>query len=121
MYKQASQNKLRFQTEKGLLTVEQLWDLPLTVLDRTTIKLADEFKISGKKSFLETKSKKDKSIKLQFDIVLDILNTKVEIRDAEKNETADKQHNAKIDAIIATKQDEALGSKSIKELEKLRR
>lgn len=121
MYKQASKDKIRFQTEKGLLTVEQLWDLPFTVLDRTAIQLSDEFKASGKKSFLEPKSKKDKAIKLQFDIVLDILTTKMDERDAEKSENLDKQHNAKIDAIIAQKQDEDLAGKSIKDLEKMRR
>lgn len=121
MYKQASKEKIRFQTEKGLLTVEQLWDLPFTVLDRTAIQLAEEFKMSGKKSYLEPKSKKDKAIKLQFDIVLDVLQTKMDERDAEKSETVDKQHNAKIDAIIATKQDENLGKKSIRELERMRR
>ena len=121
MYKQASKNKLRFDTEKGSLTVEQLWDLPMTVLDRTAMALQGAYKISGKKSFLEARSQKDKELKLKFNIVLDILTTKVEDNAAIRDAEGTKQHNAKIDAIIATKQDTALSEMSIEDLEKQRR
>ena len=81
-FKLASQQKLRFQTNKGLLSVEQLWDLSLEDLDALAVSLETEHKESGKKSFLVKTSAKDKTAKLRFDVVLDVLNTKVEAEQA---------------------------------------
>lgn len=119
MYKEASKQKLRVQTKRGLLSIEQLWDLSLTELDALAVTLEEEYKDSKGKSFLDTKSKKDKNIKLQFDIVLDILNTKVEDKEANQKATETKEHNQKILGIIKKKQDTELAEKSIEELEKM--
>lgn len=121
MYKQASKQKLRIETERGPLSVEQLWDLPLAVLDRTAQALNDLYKKSGKKSYLVSSSRKDKTLKLKFDIVLDVLTTKVDDNAAIRDKDADKQHNAKIDALIAQKQDDMLKEMSIEDLEKKRK
>lgn len=119
IYKEASKLKLRIQTTKGSLNVEQLWGLSLTELDALAVSLEEAYKNSKSKSFLDKKTDKDKIIKLQFDIVLDVLNTKVEEKDAAKKEAEDKEHNQKILSIIKEKQDEDLKGKSIKELEKM--
>jgi len=63
------------------------------------------------------KSEKDKAVKLKFDIVLDILNTKVEIAEAAKVQAETKAHNTKILELIASKKDDELKNKSIKQLE----
>lgn len=116
-FKLASQQKLRFQTNKGLLSVEQLWDLTLQELDVLAVSLETEHKESSKKSFLVKTSTKDKIAKLRFDIVLDILNTKIEDEQAALAEKERKAHNEKIIAIIADKKDESLKGMSIKQLE----
>ena len=118
MYKKASRLKLRFLTEKGPLSVEQLWDLPMTVLDRTAIALEKEYKDSGKKSFLAVKSKKDKEIKLKFDIVIDILNSKIDESKIASEAAGVKEHNQKILAKIAEAKDKELDDLSVEELEK---
>ena len=117
MYKQANKEKLRIQTTKGLLSIEQLWDLSVNDLDVLAVSLENEFKESGKKSFLVAKSVKDKTTKLKFDIVLDILTTKVEEANAISEAKEIKAHNNKIIELIAEKQDESLKGKSIKQLE----
>lgn len=119
MYKEASRLKLRFQTNKGLVSVEQLWELSLTELDSLAVSLEDEYKNSKGKSFLATKSRKDKTKKLMFDIVLDILTTKVEENEVAKNAAADKAHNQKILELIKNKQEDELKGKSVEELEKM--
>ncbi len=116
-FKEASKQKLRFQTSKGLLSVEQLWDLSLTDLDTLAVSLETEHKESGKKSFLDTKSVKDKTAKLRFDVVLDVLTTKVEEQNALAEAKEIKEHNNKIIELIAEKKDESLKGKSIKQLE----
>ena len=119
IYKEASKSKLRFQTTKGTLSVEQLWGLSLTELDALAVSLEEAYKNSKSKSFLDKKTDKDKIIKLRFDIILDVLNAKVEDKEAAKQEAEDKEHNQKILSIIKEKQDETLKGKSIKELEKM--
>ena len=119
MYKKASQLQLRFNTTKGQLTVEQLWDLPLVMLDALAVSLETEYKKSGKKSFLVAKSTKDKELKLAFDIVLDVLTTKLEAAAAAKTIADTKEHNQRILGLIKQKQDSELEGKSIEELEKL--
>lgn len=117
IFAQASKEKLRIPTNKGVLSVEQLWDLSLTDLDTLAVSLENEYKESGKKSFLVTKSVKDKAAKLKFDIVLEILGNKVEEAEAATIARENKEHNQKILALIADKKDEALSKKSVKDLE----
>lgn len=119
MYKEATKLKLRFTTERGILSLEQLWDLSLSTLDDLAVLLEKAYKESGKKSFLVKKSKKDKELKLKFDIVLDILTTKVEESEASKNSLEIKEYNEKILALIAEKQEESLKDKSISDLKAL--
>ena len=117
VYKEANRQKLRFQTSKGPLAAEQLWDLSLTDLDTLAVSLEEEHATSGKKSFLVKKSVKDKTAKLRFDIVLDVLTTKAEEAEEARIVKENKEHNQKILGLIQEKQDDALKGKSIKQLQ----
>lgn len=116
MYKQASKQKLRIESGKGLLTVEQLWDLSLTDLDKLAVSL-ERKKNSGSKTFLDVKTEEDKTATLKFAIVLDILQTKVEEDAAARKQIEDKEHNQKILGILAKKKDDSLEKMSTEELE----
>ena len=117
MYKQAIRLKLRFQTPKGLLTIEQLWSLSITDLDKLAVAYREEYESSGRKSFLVKSSAKDKTAKLKMDIVVDILLTMVEEQAALEEANENKQHNKRILELISEKKDESLKGKSLKELE----
>lgn len=117
----ASKLKLRFSTTKGELSAEQLWDLRLTDLDTLCVSLERKSKRAAKKSFLETRTEENKIDKLRFDIALAILEQRVEEQKAAMNAAEAKAHNERIDALIAQKQAEQLGEKSIEELEALRK
>ncbi len=120
-FKQASKEKLRIQTNKGLLSTEQLWDLNTDDLDTLAVSLDEEVEKAGKKSFLAKKSVKDKTAKLKFDVVLEILNTKLEEEAKFAQDAENKRHNKEIDTLIAEKQGESLKKKSVKQLEAMRR
>jgi hypothetical protein len=120
-YKEATRQKLRFATSKGSLSAEQLWDLSLTDLDALAVSLEEEHATSGKKSFLVKKSVKDKTAKLRFDIVLDVLTTKAEEAEKAAQAKEDKEHNQKILALIQEKKDESLKGKTAKQLEAMLR
>ncbi len=120
-FKQATKEKLRFQTAKGLLSTEQLWDLSLADLDNLAIELQEKYEESGKKSFLVKRSVKDKTAKLRFDVVLDVLQTKSDEMEEAKQKAEDKKHNEEIMQLIVEKQKEGLKGKSIKQLESMLR
>ncbi len=121
MYKQLIKDKTRFQTSKGLLSLEQLFELSKEDLNTLALTLDESYKSSGGKSFLAKKTSKDKSIKLQFDVVIDILNTVMEEEDLQKEAASNKIHNQKIDAAIAAVEDKELKDMSVAELEKMRK
>lgn len=116
MYKKAAQLKLRFTTVHGTLSVEQLFGLSLHELDKLAVSLEKQYKASKGKSFLAVKAEKDKTTKLRFDIVLDILQTKVEERDTRLEEAEVREHNQEIMRLIKEKEKSELSEKSIKEL-----
>ncbi len=123
MYKQAVMLKLRFETPKGLLTVEQLFDLSMTDLS-TTIKkvnalIKKEQATDDELSFLEGIDTTETQNSLRFRILKDVYLTKKDARDAAALDFEKKQRNQRIAEIIAKKKDEALESKSIEELEKM--
>lgn len=121
MYKQASRLGLRFASPKGPLTVEQLWDLKPEMLDGMAVALEEEAAKAGKKSFLATKSSEDKVAKLKFDIVLDVLSTKVEEAALASDAAAIRKHNNKIDLLIAEKEEEDLRGKSVEQLRAMKK
>lgn len=118
MYKDLIRNKVRFNF-KGSLTLEQLWDLSINELDTLAVSLNDAYENSKGKSFIEKRTTKDKNLKSQLDVVLDILQTKVEELEASKEKAARKERNQKILSLIALKEDEELAKKSKKELQAL--
>ena len=115
-FKECSRRKLRFKTTIGTLSVEQLWDLPLEGLDTLAVSLEKDVNEAPKKSFLVKTSNEDKIAKLKFDIVLDVLNTRIKERDEYLEQKENKEQNEKILSLISEKQDESLKGKSIEEL-----
>lgn len=126
IYKQASRLKLKFNTEKGPLSVNQLWDCSRAMLGRTIQSVNDILKEqtpTGDLDFLNdgTTVTVDPENQLRFDILKDIYITKKEEAEALRDKEAVKQHNAKIDTIIARKQDEELENMSLEDLNKMRK
>ena len=121
MFEQATKLGLRFSTVRGDLTVEDLWNLPLT--GKTRINLDDIAKglnkelQSSEESFVETKTKEDSILNLKFDIVKHIIKVKLEERDAAKLSAKKAQEREKLLQILASKQDEELNGLSKEEVE----
>lgn len=118
-YKLAAKQKERFATARGVLSVEQLFDLSPEELDTLAVGLQEEYDGSKGKSFLTKRTTKDKNIKMRLDLVLDILQTKLDEANEEKNAAEVKRHNSKIEQMIAAKEDEELSSMSVADLRKL--
>ena len=126
LFAQASRRKLRFDSPKGLLSVEDLWDLPLrsthagkASLDNIAIALNKELKEAGTTSFVDDAPAGNEELRMGFEVVLHI----IEVRKAENKTEELRRINAEkkqqILSIISAKENEALAGKSIDELREL--
>lgn len=125
IFERASRAKLRFDTPKGSLTVEDLWDLPLTGatgranLNSIAIGLNRRLQETAV-SFVPTAgSVSDGRDQLGLDVVRHVIEVRV-AEAAERTTAAEKaQTKARIRELIAQKRDAALADKSIEDLEAL--
>lgn len=118
MFIKASREKMRFPY-KGLATVEDLWDLPVTELDKIYKSLNAKAKQEQEESLLEVKTSEYEELTVQIEIIKYIVSVKLEEKKAAEMAKERKEQKQKIMSILASKQDEALQGKSIEELEKM--
>lgn len=130
IFEKATRVKLRFATNRGDLTVEQLWDLPLKgnlSLNSVAVALKKEITqtedmidlVDGDESDTSANVKVAKN-KLRLEVVMHIIKVLKEERDASQAREATMSQLRAIDQAIASKQQEALVSGSLDELEKRR-
>lgn len=118
MFEYATRNKVRFPF-KGLISVEDLWDLSLMNLDSIYKTLNKQVKQSEEESLLNTRTTVDKELDVQIAIVKHIVAVKLAEQEAREKASAKKAQKQKIMAIIASKQDEALQNSSVEDLQKM--
>lgn len=123
LFQQATRAKLRFNSPQGSLSVEDLWDLPLTSktgkanLDAIGVALLRDLRSTQDTlSLVKPVESGDSTLRLQFDVVKFIIDTKVAERDeaAVKAEKAAKKQ--RLLEIIDRKTDQELEGKSLEEL-----
>ena len=118
IFEVATRSKMRFPY-KGMISVEDLWDLPLTALDSVFKNLNKQVKEVKEESLLSTKSKEDETLSVQVEIVKYIVSVKLAEADSREKASEKKERNQKIMSIISSKKDEALNNMSVADLEKL--
>lgn len=126
MYKKASRLKVRFASNVGNLTVEQLWGIRMTDL-KEMIKAAHEVVKKTEKTdedllFLEGIGQDDKEAslaKLKFDILKDVYITRMNETKAASEEAITNREIKHLEEILAKKREESLSSMSEEEIMKL--
>lgn len=127
MFEKASREKFRFQSPQGALTVEDLWDLPLTSengnranLDDIAKDLNRKLKAQGEEeSFVVRERKVDDSVKVMFEIVKHVISVRLDEDDKSKKAVETKAKKQKILEIIARKRDAKLEEAPIEDLAKM--
>ena len=118
MFETAVRNKFRFPY-KGIISVEELYDLPLTALDNVFKTLNAEAKKSEEESLLNTKSKADEELALKIDIVKHIVSVKLKEKEDRENAKAKKEMKQRLLEIKAKREDAALENMSDEDLNKM--
>ena len=125
IFENAVRLKLRFETPQGLISVEDLWDLPLTSktgranLDDIARFINKKLKSDDDVSFVVAERKTNPVEQLRFDVVKHVIDTKITENTIAANKKAASEKNQKILSIIAEKEEDSLKSMPIEELRKL--
>lgn len=117
IFEYAAENKIRFQY-KGLISVEDLYDLPLKDLDGIYKALRKEEKAADEESLLATKGKDDIVLGVKIDLIKHVVNRRLEQKAAMDLAKENKAKRQRLLEIKAKRDDAALESMSDDELMK---
>ncbi len=108
MFEKLTRKKVRFVTKKGTLSIEDVWDLPLTHLNELAKELFKKV-TEDSMSFIDT-VKKDELTELKFEAIKHVINVRLDdVKEAEKKaEKADKKTKL-IDALASKEEDDLKG------------
>lgn len=118
LFKIAAKRKYRFNF-KGVLSVEDLWDLSVEDLDSIYKTLKSKQKDAEGESLLNTVSKEDKELNNKIEIIKVIVADKLAAAEKAKKALVQKQQNQRILEIMADKKDAELKEKSLEELSQM--
>lgn len=117
LFKQATQNKYRFESTKGLLTVEDLWDLSLTALDNVAVTLDEQIQKAGRKSFIERRAASTTELDNKLEIVKVIIADKQAEKEASKLRAEKANHKAFLTDLLNKKKLTQLEGLSVEEIQ----
>lgn len=116
LFEMATRKKFRFPF-RGMISIEDLWDLSVKNLDTVFKALNAEAKQANEESLLAVKSDEDTVLDAKIAIVKHIVNVKLADEAEKKNAAIKREQKRRIQELIANKQDEALQGKTIEELQ----
>lgn len=116
MFEKALKQKLRFDTSKGSISTEDLWDLSLSSLNEIAKEVNKKIKASEEESFIDTKTTTSTKDQLKLEVLKFVIADKIATRDAAKARAEKQAQVAKIKSLIANKADEQLANASLEEL-----
>lgn len=104
----ATRLKYRFKTQRGLVSTEDLWDLPLTgVVSLNTIAktINRAIKAEEEEDFVSTKSKADTTLIAMLDIVRSVIDFKKNEKARRLKRSTNKAKRERLLGILARKED----------------
>ena len=118
IFEVATRNKMRFAF-RGLVSVEDLWDLSTKDLDSIFKTLNTQLKQEKEESLLEVKTQQNEELDTKVQIVKYIVQIKLAEEQARLNARKIKEQKQKILEILSVKEDTDLQNKSTEELTKM--
>ena len=109
--------KLRFPI-KGMCSIEDLWDVDLTLLDEYAMSLDAELE-KKHKSYLSKKIVKNPMKKLRFDVAIRIIELRMDALQRNEQTQENKLLREKAARILADRKDSAMEELSDKDLKKI--
>lgn len=114
----ATMEKYRFQY-KGQITTEDLWDLSPSQLDTIYKSLNAEKKATEEDSLLGQRTREEQTLLNKIELVKHVFEAKQAEAEAKKQKAVNNEKKRRIMELIASKEDAALGEKSVDDLKKM--
>ena len=124
LFLQATREKFRFESSKGDLSVEQLWDLPLTSrtgfdLDTVAKAVNANLKSSNEESFVNVSNNPAVSrLQAQLEVVKAIIEVKLAQAEATKKRAEKAAERQRLMEVLHSKKDQELQGLSVEEIER---
>lgn len=123
LFEKVVRNKVRFDTSIGLLSAEDLWDLPLThkfkiSLDSIAIALNRELKECTTESFVQKVNPRIKTLQLKFDVVKHIIDTKLQESKEREERMVRESRRQELLALKDKKRQELDSQRTMEEIDK---
>lgn len=118
LFETALRKKFRFNF-KGVITVEDLWDLSIESLDVIYKQLNALAKQSSEESLLNKKTDEDKLIDMKIEIIKHIVSVKQEEAAARLKAVENRVKKQKLISVLKAKEEDELQNKSVEEIQKM--
>lgn len=118
MFEKASKLKLRFETNQGSLSTEELWDLSLQSLDTIAKKVNKQLRDEGEESFIPNRSRTSSQNTLRLDILKHIIDVKVKEQEDRKARSERVATITRLKELAESKENEKLASQSLEDIQK---
>ena len=124
LFLQATREKFRFQSNKGDLSVEQLWDMPLTSrtgfdLDTVAKAVNSDLKGANEESFVNTTNNPAVSrLQNKLEVVKAIIEIKLAEAEVAKKRAEKAAERQRLMEVLHSKKDQELQGLSVEEIEK---
>ena len=124
LFLQATREKFRFESSKGDLSVEQLWDLPLTSrtgfdLDTVAKAVNADLKSSNEESFVNASNNPAVSrLQAKLEVVKAIIEVKLAQAEATKKRAEKIAERQRLMEVLHSKKDQELQGLSVEEIER---
>ncbi len=124
LFLQATREKFRFESSKGDLSVEQLWDLPLTSrtgfdLDTVAKAVNADLKASNEESFVNANNNPAVSrLQTKLEVVKAIIEVKLAQAEATKKRAEKVAERQRLMEVLHSKKDQELQGLSVEEIER---
>lgn len=117
-FEKASHLKLRFETNQGLLSTEELFDLSLQSLDTIAKKVSKSLRDEEEESFIPNKSKVNSQNNLRLEILKHVIAGKVKEQDDRKARAERVATLSRLKELAESKTNEQFASQSLEDIQK---
>jgi hypothetical protein len=118
MFILATRKKFRFESTKGSLTVEDVFDLNLTALDKIAVALDDKIQQLGRKTFIDKRPASSTDLETQLEIIKYVIETKQKEDEERKLKQVKAEQKEFLKTLREKKQLAQLEGMSLEEIEK---
>lgn len=119
LFEKATREKVRWETSKGLLSAEDLWDLSLPSLDTIAKAVNKKLKEESEESFISAKSSANETLELKLEVLKHIIGMKLAEKEATKSRMERLAKIRQLKELAVSKANEQLASKSLEEIQKM--